>query len=153
MEILAELLPRRPGSVLLLVGDGPDRTALERRAKQLGIREQVLFYGRAECPEDLLCAMDVFLLPSLFEGLAVAAVEAQGSGLPVICAAGLSEEIRLTEDVRFLPLSVPSWVDVLAELPIKTENRENAVRIVANAGFDINSTARYIRSIFMGELS
>jgi glycosyltransferase involved in cell wall biosynthesis len=69
---------------LLLVGHGPERSALETQAAQLGIREQVHFAGFQTNPHTWLSAMDAYVLPSLFEGLPVAILEAMAAGLPII---------------------------------------------------------------------
>lgn len=82
----AALSARRPDSRLLLVGNGPLRPALEAQIAALGLDGRVVMAGeRADVPA-LLAAMDVFALPSLYEGLPVAAVEAQASGLPCVLA-------------------------------------------------------------------
>lgn len=151
LEIFAQLVQRHRNSRLLLVGEGEDRDKLKSRAKDLGIEQQILFYGRTRQVERLLWAMDVFLLPSLFEGLPLAAVEAQAAGLPVLCAEGLSPEIRVTEHLQFLPLAAGAkvWADRILELASRN-SREQAAVEVSRAGFDVRSVARRIMSVYSG---
>lgn len=75
-----------PDTALLLVGDGPLRQTLERQAKTLKIDRQVIFLGDSAEVKDLLAALDLFVHPSLFEGMPNAVMEAMAAGLPVIAA-------------------------------------------------------------------
>ncbi len=84
-----------PDAVFVLVGDGPLREELEDRATRLGVEERVLFLGwREDIPEVLACA-DLFVLPSLYEGLPLALLEAMAAGLPIVATAigGTSEAV------------------------------------------------------------
>ena len=86
LDIFAEFHRRRPDSVLLLAGDGPLRPEIEHQADRLGLGDSLRFLGmRTDVPQ-LLSAMDLFLLPSRWEGLGIVAVEAQASGLPCVCS-------------------------------------------------------------------
>lgn len=147
LEVLS-LLPEQYR--LLLVGEGEDRDMLLRQAKNLGVSDRVIFAGRTDAPEAFLSAMDLFLLPSLFEGLPLSAVEAQAAGLPVLCSAAVSREIKLTEQVEFLPLDKKLWVrNILARTPIRQRNAENQVR---NVLFDIKSTAKQVEAAYWGNI-
>lgn len=97
LQAFAEVLKQHSPATLLLVGDGPDRGVLERQAKQLGVFNNVCFYGRCE-PEDvyrMLAVMDLVAVPSLFEGFGLAAAEAMAAGRPVVASAvdGLAEVV------------------------------------------------------------
>lgn len=151
LEVLAQLLPQHPHSRLLLVGDGEDKQALQRHAQTLGIEQQVIFYGNSQQVEQLLWVMDGFALPSLFEGLSVAAVEAQAAGLPVLCAEHLSKEVKLTENLRFLPLEAGAAAWAAEILTMKAQNREEDAGIVQKAGFDARTVARRIENTYWGK--
>jgi sugar transferase (PEP-CTERM/EpsH1 system associated) len=87
LEAWALLASDHPDAILLLVGGGPQQAALERMSRRLGISERVRFLGdRADVP-DLLRGMDVFALPSIWEGMPNAALEAMAVGLPVVATA------------------------------------------------------------------
>jgi glycosyltransferase involved in cell wall biosynthesis len=73
-----------PDVQFLLAGDGPDRLALERMAIELGVEDRVRFLGHRADVADLMAASDVFVLPSLYEGLPISVLEAMAAGLPVI---------------------------------------------------------------------
>ena len=151
LEVLARLTASQPNSRLLLVGEGDDRQMLERRAKELGIAPQVIFCGHSDHVEQLLWAMDVFALPSLFEGLSVAAVEAQAAGLPVLCAQGLAAEGKLTKKLRFIPLEAgaQAWADAIMEIGAQNTNREHDADAVCAAGFESRTVAQRIKQTYL----
>lgn len=93
---LLDALQSLPDAVVALVGDGPDRAQLERQAHDLGLQDRVVFLGqRADIPELLACC-DLAVLPSLFEGLPLAALEAMAAGKPVVASrvGGTSEAVQ-----------------------------------------------------------
>lgn len=150
-KFLLEVLSLLPNQYrLVLVGEGEDRKMLLRLAQSLGVSDRVIFAGSTAAPQQLLSAMDFFLLPSLFEGLPLSAVEAQAAGLPVLCAQGLPEDLKLTEQVEFLPLDKDLWAGKLRTgKPIRHRDAENQVR---NAGFDIKSTAKKVEAVYWGNI-
>lgn len=120
LSIAAEAIHHRADARLLLVGDGPLRASLELRAKQLGIHDRVIFAGlRSDVPR-MLRAMDVFVMPSLYEGLPLAAIEAQASGLPVVLSDAITPEVMVAADrCQALPLSasIQEWMSALFQRP------------------------------------
>ena len=149
LEVFAQVINTKPDSRLLLVGDGPDRDMLEKRAEALGIQSQTVFYGRSDKVQELLCAMDIFALPSLFEGLPLAAVEAQAAGLPVLCAQGLTKEVKLSEQLRFLPLDTAAWVEAITNLDAQKIHRCHFADAVRSAGFEASAVAKKIMETYL----
>ncbi len=152
LDVFAEIARKRPESSLLLVGEGEEAEALRQRAETLGITGRVIFYGVSDRVEALLWAMDVFVLPSLFEGLPVVGVEAQAAGLPVVCSDSIPGQAWVLDRVRTLPLDAgtKAWADTilsLAELPQTGEEAEQ----VRAAGFDIAKIASQIETVYRGE--
>ena len=151
LEVFREVQRQRPESVLLLVGEGEGRPALEERMRVLGLEKNVIFYGTTDRVERLYWAMDVFAFPSRFEGLGIAAVEAQAAGLPAVCSEDVPPEARMTELATELPLSAGarSWAETLLnEKP--PADRAAAADEVSAAGFDVAVVAREIKSLWMG---
>ncbi|MEW6074248.1 MAG: glycosyltransferase [Planctomycetota bacterium] len=95
LDALARLAPMPPGLRLWIAGDGPERGALEARARAGGLAAQVRFLGRREDAERLLAACDVLVLPSRREGLGVAALEGMAAGRPIVASrvGGLAEAV------------------------------------------------------------
>ncbi len=118
LDIFAEVLRRKPDSVLLLVGEGPDRPVLEEKAQRLGVAEKVIFYGTSDRVERLLWAMDIFVMPSRFEGLPVTGVEAQASGVPCLFSDAVTEECRIGSQTMFLSIKADPtyWAEALLKL-------------------------------------
>lgn len=97
MDIFAALLKKESNAVLLLVGGGEGMSKMQEKVQELGIAEHVRFLGVRSDVADLMQAMDVFVLPSLYEGLPVTMVEAQAAGLPCIISDKVPPECILTE--------------------------------------------------------
>lgn len=98
LEAFAAIAGRVPGASLLIVGDGPERDALETTAATLGVEKRVCWLGAVPPGEalSLYAVMDVFAMPSLFEGFGLTAVEAMAAGLPVVASdvEGLNEVVE-----------------------------------------------------------
>ena len=108
ISIFESLLQIRPDSKLVLVGDGEGRKEIERLIESKGLSGSVLLLGRRDDVPALLSAMDVFVLPSHFEGLGIVLIEAQASGLHCIASDVIPEEANVAEDVTFLSLNEDS---------------------------------------------
>src|SRR6516165_6850040 len=117
LEIFRNVADADPRARLLLIGDGPLRPAIERRVAELGFTERVLFAGvRPDVPRVLLGAVNVFVMPSLHEGLPLAGLEAQAAGLPCVFADSITTELDVVPQlVTRLRLSQPSsaWAGVV----------------------------------------
>ena len=126
--VFAKLLKIRPASVLLLVGTGEKEEELKKLAFQLGIASSVRFLGNREDVHELYQAMDVFVLPSRFEGIPLVGVEAQFASLPCLFSEGVPKEVAFSERCSFKKLSEPvsSWVEELLSLTANADrSREN----------------------------
>lgn len=128
LKIFAETRKRGMDTKLVLLGDGELREKTGQLAEELGIKDQVLFAGVVANVPDYLSAMDIFLLPSLYEGLPVVCVEAQAAGLPCLISDQVTREIALTDQVWFLANgNLDSWCDRIRK--ISAEGRsQNAVK-------------------------
>ena len=140
IDIFEELHKREPNARLLLVGNDSGKLAedVRRKVNCLDLDGAVCFLGVRSDVADLMQAMDVFLFPSLFEGLSVASVEAQASGLPTIISDGVPIECKITDLVEVVPLSESAdvWANKLLEL--RKNRRKNTFEKIQTAGFDID---------------
>ena len=149
MDVFSEVLKHRADSRLLLVGEGDDRPLLEKKAFDLGIEDKVVFYGVSSCVERLFSAMDVLAFPSLFEGLGIVAVEAQASGLNVVCSEHVPREAYVTDLAHMQPLTsgAQAWAERL--LAADTDrDRSQAADAVSRAGFDIDDVVKEVERGF-----
>lgn len=93
LRVAEQYLRTSPETVFLLAGDGPLRSQIEQQARALGIAQQLRFAGvRKDVPALMQGVMDVLLLPSLFEGLPLVALEAQAAGVPCLISDGIAKE-------------------------------------------------------------
>ena len=129
-------------AVLLVVGSGPMEEEVKERTREMGLDGFVRFLGvRKDIPE-LLAAMDLFLLPSLFEGLPVTLIETQASGLPALVSDRVTREMDKVGLIRFLPLDddASSWCDAILNAGVN-EDRFAYARKMLEAGYDISDQA------------
>ncbi len=110
LDVFSEILKQDKWVRLLLVGSGSDEKKLREKAEGMGITDQVIFYGESQEIEQLYWAMDIFVFPSIFEGLGIVVLEAQVSGLPVICSTAVPKEAIITNDVVQLELESGSKI-------------------------------------------
>lgn len=148
IEVFQEVLSRCDKARLLLVGDGENMQKIQRLVEERRLRERVIFTGSVSNVSDYLQAMDVFVMPSKYEGLPIAAIEAQSTGLPAIVSDCVSHEIELSPDVHFLDLDLGSgvWADCIVKL-IGRSRKDNSDLIRAH-GFDISDTAKEVRKMY-----
>ena len=152
LKAFAAMRRRVSNAKLLLVGEGLLFDQTRAQAEQLGIMEDVIFYGASYDVGALMQAMDLFALPSRFEGLPVVGVEAQAAGLPILFSDHVTRQAALTERVRFLPIdenSVEKWgeaAQVVAEGP--DCDRNDDCEKVRKAGFTIQDTVRAFLSLY-----
>lgn len=150
LEIFAALLKSEPNAVLLLVGGGDDMPKMQAKAQALGIAEHVRFLGVRSDVAELMQAMDVFVFPSLYEGLPVTMVEAQASGLPCIISDKVPPECILTDDlVDIMPLSAApdAWAERILEKR-DTPRTDRRAEIAAH-GFDITAEAVKLQEFYL----
>ena len=146
-RFLLDVLARLPKNyVLALAGEGEDRQMLEKRIEQLGLRDRVMLLGHCRQVPALMQGMDLYLLPSLFEGFPLSAIEAQAAGLPILCADTLSREINITDRVEFLPLEAALWAQRIQEIPLTRQ--KDAQGVLARAGFSRQAVAKEIENTY-----
>jgi len=135
---------------LVVFGEGEERKRINEIATELGITDSVVLYGVSSEISNWLSAMDVYVMPSLTEGLPIGAVEAQANGLTCILSDCISNDIDIA-DVIHIPIDkgIKPWMDTLAGFKRKNaEQRLAGARKVIDAGFDISSTRDYILKLY-----
>lgn len=152
LDIFAALKKVRPDSCLLLVGEGELRAELEAKAARLGIAQDVKFLGVQSDTSVWYQAMDVFVMPSLFEGLPVVGMEAQASGLPCVFSTGVTEEVLLRPDSCRISLEQPdeAWAAVLKDVDRNLPDRAQAAAQVRAAGYDIRQETLRLQQLYTG---
>lgn len=136
-------------SVLLLIGIGALEKQIRNKVKSLHLESKVVFlYERSDVP-DLLQAMDLFIMPSLFEGLPFVLVEAQAAGLPCLVSENVDPHIKITPHLSFMSLnqSNDEWAKMI-NIILEKYKRVNLDYYIKKSGFDIDSTVRRLEYIY-----
>ncbi|WP_303840347.1 glycosyltransferase [Selenomonas ruminantium] len=146
LRIFKEYQEQNVNSKLLLIGDGPLREELELLAKDLKIDEKVIFLGAIGNTSDYLSAMDVFLFPSLFEGLPIALIEAQINNIDCLVSDVVTNEVEISNVIRYVSLKKDAayWSGKIRKEPRK----ENDCTKIENNPYDINKVAVDIEKFY-----
>jgi glycosyltransferase involved in cell wall biosynthesis len=156
LEIAAEVARRRPSMRLLLVGDGQLRPQIEAKARQLGLAEKVIFAGWCGDVADVLGgAMDVFVFPSLYEGLPLSCVEAQAAGLPTFISDAVTGEVGAIDDlVTWLSsqASAAVWAEAILQRPPRSAvDQRQALSLLSAGPFAIENCLPLLEGLYYRE--
>lgn len=157
IDIFQAIHEKDANTVLLLVGGGEQDDRLKNEMKQkvadLGLSDCVQFLGVREDVNEVMQAFDLFLLPSLFEGLPVTMVEAQASGLPCVISDKVPIQCDITGNVKVVALedSPEKWADVVLDFMEEFE-REDTFDKLKKAGFDIQENAKWLEGFYIEAL-
>lgn len=149
LKILVELKEIGVKCKLILIGSGELFDEIKEQTEKDEITDDIIFVGNVDDVANYMQAMDIFVLPSRFEGLPIVGVEAQAAGLPCVFSQAVTDEVKLTDAVKFLPAddaSVADWCRTILDLS-KEARQDNSV-VLKEKGFDINKTAKKILTIY-----
>jgi glycosyltransferase involved in cell wall biosynthesis len=151
IDVFAEFCKSENDSILLLVGDGPLRKGVEKKVFDLKIINRVKFLGvRSDIPQ-ILQALDLYIFPSLHEGLPVSLIEAQGAGLPCLISDQISKEVDMGMGlVDFLPLDNKNlWIESFKKRLSVTYSRELNLEPLKQRGYNIIDTASQLEEFYL----
>lgn len=150
LERMPEILKKRPNAFLLLLGEGEDRPALERKIRELGLQDCVRLTGNVRNVQDYLCAMDVLAFPSLYEGMPLSIIEVQANGLPCVISDRVPKDVFLTDLLHALPLEQPGlWTEAICAAG-RTASETYAAKI-RDSGFDTATAMGKVYKIYGGK--
>lgn len=152
MDVFAAFHKLEPNSKLLLISDGPRFQQVQEKAAQLGLQDAVIFAGRRSDVAGIYSAMDLFILPSCWEGLPLVMVEAQMNGLPLLVSDAVTKAAKCTERVWYKSLAdgAQRWAEKLRELKSQSFDRRTDFRgVIAEKGFDIQVEAEKLRNLYL----
>lgn len=144
---------KQPDSVLLIVGQGPLEQELMQKAKESGVGDAIHFLGQRSDVQNLYQAMDVFCLPSLYEGFGMVVVEAQVAGLPCVVSTQLPDVVNISKHVDFVSLerSPDIWAKHL--LVAAGQKRASYATQAREEGFDITEEAQKLETYYLKQLA
>ena len=147
LDIFDEIQKQTPAK-LMIVGDGSQRPGIEEKIRRLGLQDKVILTGLRSDVAELLQAMDVFVFPSLHEGLPVTLVEAQASGLPCLISDKVPIECAMTEAVQQLPLDDSPAVWAQKAISAAQIPRKDTYEEIKAAGYDIAENAARLQKMY-----
>lgn len=152
IEVFLEYLKLQPNAILLLIGgSGPKEDYIKQIVKEKNIVDKVVMLKNRTDICEILCAADMFIFPSLFEGLGISAIEAQASGLYTLCADHLPEELNVSTCYGKLSLKEgpKEWAKKLYLAP--TVERNDIIQQLKQSGYDIVDSSSALEKIYLGE--
>lgn len=148
IDIFNEVYKQNKNSILLLVGQGPLMGEIKEKVKKFGIEDNVKFLGQRSDTAELYQAMDMFLFPSLYEGLGMVLIEAQASGLPCLASTEVPSIAKINNNFEFVDLheDIKKWYESINKM-LKMNEVRNDMKNVAN-GYDIKIEAKKIEKFY-----
>lgn len=131
LDILYNVLQKNNNTVLMIIGGGELENELTEKSERLGISENVIFTGSINNVAEYYSAMDVFVMPSIYEGLPFTAIEAQVNGLQCVFSDGITNMADVSGKSSFISLSDPvdKWADTIISLSENRVNKETVDKI------------------------
>lgn len=158
VSIFKEIIKQRDNAILLLVGDGYKQTEIKKMVIENNLSNQVIFYGESTDVAGIMSAMDCFLFPSLFEGLGIALLEAQISGLPCVVSDVVPDAARICHEYYTLSLSdnsITEWTTKILECTADEDYRKNFIERheCHLSRYDIFSISKRLEELYMSYTS
>lgn len=152
IEIFKSIHELDANTRFLLVGDGEMRNEIEALVNTYGLTEYVIFAGMQTCIEEYLSAMDLFIFPSIWEGMPLSVIEAQASGLTCFISDTIDNTVCITDTIKMLSISsVDGWIDEFNAFRINS-NRVNSSRKnindIKSSGFDTSANVEKLEELY-----
>jgi glycosyltransferase involved in cell wall biosynthesis len=153
IKVFAEYHLKHPNSKLLLVGDGEWRSKVESWVADSGCADSIILAGlRSDIPA-IVQAMDIFVFPSIYEGMPLTVLEAQASGLPCLISSNVTNDVNIGQDVKMKDLTdgVKDWADSIDsfDYALSREVRcHNNYELITKAGYNIENEANELLKIY-----
>ena len=151
LDVFKEITLKDKNAILFLIGEGELREEIEKKIKELQLQDKVILTGRRKDVVRFLQIFDLFLFPSVYEGLPVSMVEAQCSGLPCLISSSITDEIMLTDCVKQMDLkeNVSEWAKAAMEMLEAGKRKERYSRQdeIRKAGYGIEELVKFYEEI------
>lgn len=146
IDVFNELYKTNEEYKLLLIGSGDLEDNIRKKVKKLNLEKNIFFLGTRNDVNELMQAMDIFLLPSLFEGLGIVLIEAQTSGLKCVCSENTPKEVKVTQNIKFSKLDINTWSKIITDFDYST--RKDYLNDISDLGFNINTEAQKLDNMY-----
>ncbi len=153
IDIFNEVYKKDKSAVLMLVGGGELKEEIENKVKLLGLENAVIFTGVRSDVNNIMQCFNLFILPSLFEGLPVTMVEAQAAGLKCIISDKVPKQCDITGNVEIIPLeeSPKKWAEKILSYK-NSYKKESMYEEIVKAKFDIKENALWMEKFYINAL-
>lgn len=150
LEVFNEVYKKDKNVILILAGAGPLENEIKEKIKSLNLESNVKLLGGRNDANELYQVFDLFILPSLYEGLAVVGIEAQASGLPCILSNEVPKETKILDSSEFVSLTEPKekWAEVVMNSINNTERKDTSEKLKAR-NFDIKLEAKKLEDMYL----
>lgn len=143
IDVFEQYHIKNPKSYLMIIGNGSRRSELQKYAAEKNLESAIIFTGEVDDTSNYLSALDVFLMPSLYEGLPVTLVEAQAAGLKCIVADNITREVNVTDNIKYLSIKKDYITDWVENISKSTKRLVEGKKLLGTA-FDISKSAGYL---------
>ena len=148
ISLFGELHKKEPNALLMCIGDGPNMEHIVQLVHRMDLQDSVLFLGRQNSADGFYNAMDVFVLPSLFEGMPIVAVEAQVNQLPCLLSNRISNEASLSDGCQFLSIGkTDAWVESI--LSLRNNPRTALKMTVDETKYDLEKQTSFLNNLVL----
>ncbi len=150
IDVIEEVLKKRQDAEYWWIGSGPLDEQVKQYVESRHLEDRIKLKGSRIDMPDLYQAMDVFFLPSKFEGFGIACVEAEAAGLPCVVSDRLPKEVDITSNVIFVSLdqSAGFWADKIIACMEKRPNRTDGNRLCKNSRYSLYNSGDALRSVY-----
>lgn len=149
LDVFQEIKKINYNSKLLLIGDGERHSNIENLVQKKGLSQSVVFTGNINNTNEFYQAMDVFVLPSLYEGLPVVMIEAQANGLPCLVSDNIDKNSAISDNVYFMNLKKPAilWAKTILKLAKSSRNKDS-IALLSKQGYNIKIEASRLEKLY-----
>ena len=146
IDVFSKILEKEKDSYLLLIGIGELENKIKEKVNNLNISDRVIFLGYREDINYLLDTMDIFIFPSIKEGLGLVSIEAQTSGLPVVVSNGIPDSANINNFHKIDSFDIDTWVNTI--LSLKILDRNNSYKDTINSRYSIKDSTKDLEKIY-----
>ncbi|WP_164506039.1 glycosyltransferase family 1 protein [Companilactobacillus insicii] len=151
IDVFKEIKKYNNNSVLLLVGSGPEEQRIKEKVEKLNLSDSVIFLSNRSDMDYIYQAMDVFVFPSLFEGLGIVTIEAQCSGIPTLCSERIPADVNITPlyNELSLDLSPNYWAKCAIQISKDSYAHHDMQKLVIDSGYDIVEVSTAMQNFYI----
>lgn len=149
VDIFNEYIKQNENSQLMLIGEGPEFNNIKKKVKNLGIENKVIFLSKINNVNEMMQAMDIFIFPSIYEGLGIVNIEAQTASLPCIISDRIPKEAIITDlvEVKSIYLDPKEWA-ISIDKKLKSNTRRNMKKVIEDSGYSSKKSAKILENFY-----